>query len=75
MPMTPSSIDSGSDQTERTGSRKIHRKGQDLSHMPPDLTEAQVSNAEKAEKVIARNEKEIQQHRFRQKPKRNRNPQ
>jgi len=63
--------------TERSGSRNSGPDAQNLSHLPPDLNKAAVTNAENAEKDITGKDEpeELQQYRFRQKPrKRNRNP-
>ena len=65
--MTRSSFDPRGGQTERSGSRNLGPDAQNNSHMPPDLTQAEVENVEKAEKDIEGGTEEIQQYRFRPK--------
>jgi hypothetical protein len=64
--MTRGSMESRNGQTDRNRSRNGGGEAPKGSHMPPDLTQAQVTNVEKAEKDLAGEHQEIQQYRFRQ---------
>ena len=65
--MTRSSFDPRGGQTERSGSRNMGPDAQNISHIPPDLAEAEIDNVEKAEKDIEGGTEEVQQYRFRSK--------